>query len=600
MHEVRFHDRHVLGAVGMSAVPPPGAGSRPHRLQAALEFSERRYRHLASSAGDLVTLHAPDRTLLAAWGNGNIPTLRDPASMLGSLLELVVHEEDAEHVSRAWDAASFGREQVAVCYRVERAPDDWAWVETRILALRDTSGELVELQTVNRDVTEQRSFQHELALLALRDPLTGLANRLLFGDRMRAAATRMDRRGGLLAILLLDVDRFKGVNDSLGHSIGDQLLKELGARLSGVVRASDTVARLSGDEFAVLAEDLESLQAAERLADRALTALQPPYELPHGFTVTVTPSIGMTVSADAKTDPDDLLGQADAALYAAKAAGRNRVAVFDARLRREIRQRRSLDQQARRALAADDLFCEYQPVIDLEDGATVLAEAFVRLRDEDGTVLRPREFLPVCESTGLVTELDRKVLAAVLRDIALIRSGGGRWCPVVSVNLSARTLTDPRLPELVADLLDEFGLEGGGLTFELADPVLPVGGSGLERTVAQLAEMGIGIGLDDFGRGSSALSTLTALEIDYLKLDGGFLASARTGAVAMSVGRAVIDLGRALGLAVVGQGIERHEQLVMLMQLGCTLGQGAGLSAPVPLADIPQRLPHPGQPAIRR
>jgi diguanylate cyclase (GGDEF)-like protein len=253
-----------------------------------LDLAERRYRQLALSAGDLVTLHAPDRSLLGWWSNGTFPA--DAPASIGEQLEVLTHPDDTETLSKAWTAAAETDDSVTVSYRIERTPGVWAWVESKIQAVRDAAGDLVELQTVSRDITEQRSFQHELARLALRDPLTGLANRLLFGDRLRAAVARLNRGRGPIAVLLLDVDRFKGVNDSLGHTTGDRLLVELGARLSVSVRASDTVARLSGDEFAVLAEDLDSAEAANALAERTLAALQLPYELEGGFTLTVTPA----------------------------------------------------------------------------------------------------------------------------------------------------------------------------------------------------------------------------------------------------------------------------------------------------------------------
>ncbi len=544
-----------------------------------LDVVERRYRQLARSAGDMVTLHSPDRTLLASWG-----------PRAAGDWQFVPHDDDVPVLDRAWSAVTTAPEPITISFRMLTPTGSWAWVESRLESVRDAQGALLEVQTVSRDITEQRSFQQEMARLALRDPLTGLANRLLFGDRLRAAVARLSRGHGPIAVLLLDVDRFKGVNDSLGHSTGDQLLVALGARLTASVRASDTVARLSGDEFAVLVEDLDGAAAAELLAERALAALQLPYELDGGFTLTVTPSIGVTVAIDPVTTPDELMREADAALYAAKAAGRNRLATFDAPLRREVRQRLSVDQQARRALASGELFCEYQPVMDLGDGQVVLAEALVRLGDGAGGFLMPPEFLGICEDTGLVLELDRQVIALVLREIAALRTGGTRRCPVVSINLSGRSLTDPRFPEMVAGLLAASGLEGGGLAFELTEPALPFGGSGIDRTVASLAEMGIGIGLDNFGTGSSALSTLTTLEIDYVKIDGTFLASAATGPVGMSINRAVIDLARALGLAVVGQAVERPDQIALLPRLGCTLAQGFGLAPPMPLGQVPARL----------
>jgi diguanylate cyclase (GGDEF)-like protein len=420
-------------------------------------------------------------------------------------------------------------------------------------------------------LTDARNVQkamHE----ALYDSLTGLANRRAFLDAVRRAGTmdrRADRRS---AVLLIDVDNFKSINDALGHHAGDLVLCAVADRLRECIRDSDTPARLGGDEFAVLLEDCGE-DGAEQAAARVVEAFDAPFTV-DGRGVNAGVSVG--VSLDSGT-PEDLLRQADLAMYAAKAAGKDRYAAFVPAMQQAADRRRALEQDLRHALRDGGLFLQYQPIVRLADESVVGAEALLRWRHPERGLITPSEFIPLAEEAGLIVPLGRWVLGEATRQGAAWRE---RWpWLAMGVNVSGVQVGHPDFIAHVTEALADSGLRHRNLTLELTESVLM---HDVEATIARLweaKELGVQIAADDFGTGYSSLQYLDRFPLDILKLPRAFVEGLDAGGG--TIARAVVELGHNLGLRVVGEGIERHEQLAALRQIGCALGQGFHFARPL-------------------
>jgi diguanylate cyclase (GGDEF)-like protein len=423
---------------------------------------------------------------------------------------------------------------------------------------------------------------------ALHDPLTGLANRGLLMDQLSQALARNRRRPGSVAVLFLDVDRFKVVNDSLGHAIGDDLLVEVARRLEGVMRSADTVARLGGDEFVVLVEDVATVDEALALARRLRAAIASPVTLAAGQRIVVTASVGVavsTASADGvAATPSSLLWDADVAMYRAKDAGRDCIQLFEDGLRADNVGRFRAEAMLRHALDHDGLRLYYQPLVDLSTGALAGAEALVRLHDPERGLILPGEFIPVAEETGLVVPLGAWVVAEAAGQAAAWRALQPPEAPpmTVSINLSGRQLRTPGFAVEVGAAIARSGADASHLCFEVTENTLLDAGGGSVETLEDLKALGVRLAIDDFGTGHSSLTWLRRLPADFLKVDKMFVAGLGTNADDTAIVRAVVDLGRALGLTTVGEGVETVEQLAALRALGCDWAQGFHLAHPGP------------------
>jgi diguanylate cyclase (GGDEF)-like protein/PAS domain S-box-containing protein len=557
------------------------------------EESEERYRLLAEHSLDVIARMRPDGTFSYVSPAASEVLGFDPAELTGpNPPGGRVHPEDQSVVADAITRVVVGGAPKTLSYRFLHGNGSWRWLETTWSAIPiathsgEPSGEY-ELFAATRDVSERYAAQQQLEQLALRDGLTGLANRALLTDRLSTAIERLERRGGSVAVYLIDLDHFKAINDTFGHAGGDAVIVEAGRRLIRTSRAGDTVARLGGDELILVAE-VAHRGEAEALGARLLEQLRKPYPDPVGSVCTA--SVGLALARDYRTDPDALLQRADAALYAAKQAGRDRVEVFAGAVQRRLGRRRAVEQQVRMALASDGLKMQYQALADLESGTVVGAEALARLDSPDGLPLAPDIFIGVAEETGLIAELDRWVISNVIRQIGELRSSGIGRCPVFSVNVSARTLAAPEFASWLCATLDESHLDGGGLTLELTERTLLVAGETVERTLSSLAEMGVGVGLDDFGTGWSSLRYLSELSLDFVKLDRSFTAELAPGGRKHDFAQAICGLARSLGLVVVAEGIESKTQIDLLRDAGCDLGQGYALSRPGPLELLPTHI----------
>ncbi len=419
---------------------------------------------------------------------------------------------------------------------------------------------------------------------ALHDPLTGLPNRELFRDRLAGSLTRMRRGGAPPAVLLLDLDGFKVVNDSLGHHAGDELLRCIAPRLAEAVRAGDTVARLGGDEFVVLADGVQDEATAMLLAQRLEAAWREPVHIGESD-LQVSASVGVAV-ATATCDPDSLLRDADAAMYHAKRRGRGRFELFGAPLRAEALRRLALEQDLRRALEREQqLHLEYQPVIDFDTDTVVSYEALLRWTHPERGRIAPDEFIGIAEDSGLMLPMGRWVLRTACAEAQRWPAGVG-----VGVNLSARQVADPDLCEHVRGALAATGLDPARLTLEITESTLMEEAEAPLRTLEDLRAMGVRLALDDFGTGYSSLSYLRRFALDTLKVDRSFVRDLESDPHATPLVEAVIAMASALGLAVVAEGIETEAQRSQLAALGCRYGQGYLLGRPMPAA----ALHHPG------
>ena len=427
---------------------------------------------------------------------------------------------------------------------------------------------------------------------ALHDPLTGLANRGLLMDRLGQALARTRRRPGCVAVLFLDLDRFKVVNDSLGHAAGDDLLVEVANRLEAATGPADTVARLGGDEFVVLAEDVAGADGALALARRLRRAVSAPMPVAGGQTVVMTASIGIALSEPGldigEGNPSSLLWDADAAMYRAKDCGRDRAHLFEDGLRAGSVSRFRSEAMLRHALDHDGLRLHYQPLVDLRSGALCGAEALVRLEHPDRGLVPPAEFIPVAEETGLIVPLGAWVVAEAAAQAAAWRSLQPAGVPpmTVSINISGRQLNTAGFAVEVGAAIARSGADASHLCFEITENALvDAGGTGVS-TLEGLKSLGVGLAIDDFGTGHSSLTWLRRLPADFLKIDRQFVAGLPAHPGDTAIVRAVLDLGRNLGLTTVAEGVETPEQLAALRDLGCDWAQGFLLARPGPAESV--------------
>jgi diguanylate cyclase (GGDEF)-like protein len=427
----------------------------------------------------------------------------------------------------------------------------------------------------------------ELSHQALHDTLTGLPNRALVLDRAERAIARAEREPGVMAgALFIDVDGFKHVNDNLGHAAGDRLLKTVGERLQRTVRAQDTVGRLGGDEFVVLVEATEQDPTLDMLADRLTEVLREPVELDDGRKVfSITASIGVAVGQ--YSTPDDLLRDADLALYAAKAAGKDRYALFDASLGEGVEGRLELQADLSNAVQAEQFFLLYQPIFDLSRKRVVSVEALIRWRHPTRGIVPPDSFIPLAEETGLIAPIGRWVLEEACRQ-------AGAWArhemaAGISVNVSAYQLGRKGFAEDVKRALAESGLDPAALTLEITETTLMRDVTAACERLEEIKTLGVRIAIDDFGTGYASLSHLQRMPVDVLKIDRSFVAALHDGGQSRALLQAILGVGEALSLDVVAEGIEDRLQMTTLEEMGCEMAQGFFLGRPNP-ADTIERL----------
>ena len=443
-----------------------------------------------------------------------------------------------------------------------------------------------------RDVTERVEVAAQLEERAFHDELTGLPNRALLLDRLQDALHRSARHDRLVGVLFLDLDRFKVVNDSLGHGAGDDLLREAARRLQRTIRPGDMVARLGGDEFVVVINDMVRTTDALAAAERVRTALARPMQLGTDSTV-VSASVGIAVAHGSET-PADLLRDADTAMYRAKEQGRDRAELFGDHLRAQAVRRHSVEQELRAAIIEDRIEVHFQPVVRLSDGAVTGAEALARVRSTSGELLQPAQFIDIAEDSGLIADLGARVLTIAVGRLAAWearRVGEGPRLSV-AVNVSARQLADPTFPRVVAAAVEEYGVDADQVALEFTESALIAANPVTEMVLGELTAIGVRMGLDDFGTGFSSLAYLKRFPIDFLKIDRSFVSGLDGPEVGDDVGddtaivTGTVALAHSLGLRVVAEGVETESQLKRLQRLQCDMAQGFYFSEPVTDAEF--------------
>jgi diguanylate cyclase (GGDEF)-like protein/PAS domain S-box-containing protein len=559
----------------------------------ALAAREAEYRVLAEHSGDLISRHDLDGRFLYASPACQAMLGLGPDELLGRTPWEAgyVHPDDAEAAQWPTTALDGTTDAATVAWRAVHPDGSERWLETALRAVRDTHGVPREVVAVTRDVSLRKDAETQLAHQALHDTLTGLPNRALFLDRLEQALRRGRRQPGRVAVLFVDLDRFKFINDSFGHAAGDRLLCDVAARLDHALRPADTLARFGGDELVVLCEDLDGEAGARAIARRITALFDEPFIVEDGEAF-LQASVGIALASDGAT-AEDLISDADAAMYRAKDRGRARVEVFDEAMREDARQRVAIESAMRRAIERDELRIHLQPVVRFADEAIMAFEALVRWEHPERGLVPPGEFIPLAEETGLIVPIGNWVVREVCRTMRRWEDElGADWVPC-SVNLSVRHLQQPDLVATVRSALEEHRIEPRRLILEITESAVMENGTGTIETLEALRALGVRLALDDFGTGYSSLAHLHRFPLDLLKIDRSFTAALHADHQGASIAGAIVSLAQALRLETVAEGIEDREQAGRLERLGCTYAQGFLYSRPLPPEAFDERLRGP-------
>ncbi len=494
-----------------------------------------------------------------------------------------VHADDIATLRTAIGAHLAGRtHHLEHEYRLSDKRGTFRWMLCRGLVVRDAAGQALRMAGSQTDVTDRRLAQNRLEHQARHDALTELPNRALFMEELQRSLARTKRRPSMqFAVVFIDIDRFKVVNDSLGHVVGDQLLSEIAGRMRGCLRAGDVIARLGGDEFTILLDDIAGVDDATFVAQRIQWALRDPFRI-GGEDIVVTASIGIAVGTSGYDRPEELLRDADTAMYRAKAHGKARHAIFEPSMRHRAVARLNLESDLRRAIEKREFTLHYQPIVSLSAGTLVGFEALLRWHRSDGQVVAPSEFIPLAEETGLIVPLGMWAIREACCQMAFWQQRYPAGTPLrVSVNLSPRQLLHPNLVDDVAQALDYSSLAPNSLVLEITENALPEDVDEGVRIVKQLKTVPIQLHLDDFGTGYSSLAHLHRFPIDALKIDRSFVTAEHAGAEGSPFVGTIVGLANRLGIDVIAEGVETAAQVNHLRHVKCDLAQGFYFSRPV-------------------
>ena len=556
------------------------------QAEASLRESEERYRLLAENINDLVCLHHPDGRYLYVSPSCEVLLGYRYDEMLGQDPYSFFHPHDCDRIRQQAHVWAMKGQIIPIIYRMRQKSGNYIWFETLTTPLTDARGQIVQLQTTSRDITKRIQVQKQLEYDALHDTLTGLPNRHLLIERLELSIQRAKRLDNYhFAVLFLDLDRFKVVNDSLGHLAGDKLLIAIAQKLQATVSGIDLVARLGGDEFVILLDEIKDMQQAIHNTERILTELQIPLMIEERE-VYMTCSVGIVLGTKDYTDASHLLRDADIAMYRAKNKGKARYEIFDTEMHMQAVHRMHLENDLRRAIKCQEFVLHYQPIISLDNGYLVGFEALIRWQHPSQGLKYPSEFIPVAEEIGMITSLDFWALKTACQQLTEWQTTFPNLPTLkISVNLSAQDLQRSNLLEEVDQILAQTHMSGDCLTLELTESMLIEDIQSTILLLSQLKARGIQISIDDFGTGYSSLSYLHRLPIDNLKVDRSFVNQIQEGKRNHQIVETIATLSAQLELDAIAEGIETQQQLELLQQLGYKFGQGYLFSKPLSLED---------------
>lgn len=560
------------------------------KVTASLAASELRFRSVIESATDAIILTDASGKILS-WNGGAEKTfgykareiLEKPVSTLFLPIYTDIHTTNPE-VNALASAGLLHPGTSAVEIRGVRKGGTELPLEVSVSSWQTREGTFYA--GIIRDVTERKSLEDQLTHQALHDPLTKLPNRVLFRDRVEHALNRASRRHTEIAVLFVDLDNFKKVNDTLGHNAGDVLLMTVAERLQGCLRASDTASRLGGDEFAVLIEDTTDTNGGILVAERILQILRKPVDI-SGRNVFVGASIGIAVSSDLASTPVTLLRNADVAMYMAKSQGKNQYAVFENEMHNALIKRSELETDLRTALNCGEFEMVYQPIMNLGSGGMVAMEALVRWNHPRGLTVGPSEFIPIAEEADLMPSLGRWILEQATAQCAYWNREFEHLRPLaVTVNVSGRQFLDEGLVSAVKFAIENSGLDPQNLILEITEGAMLKDTDATVAQLKQLRSIGVRLAIDDFGTGFSSLSYLHKFPIDVLKIDKSFIEKMNHGCEGAAMTRAIISMSETLHLGTIAEGIEDPEQMTVLKGLGCEMGQGYLFAHPLKSSEM--------------
>lgn len=502
-----------------------------------------------------------------------------------------IHPEDSERVvadlnRHIDDGKSFWQDE----YRFMRADGTYAFVIDRGYIVRGNNEKPLRMLGSMMDVTERKSLEQQLTHQALHDPLTKIANRALFKNRVDHALTKLVRTNSSLAVLFLDLDNFKSINDSLGHAAGDKLLVSVAERLQDCLRTADTAARLGGDEFAVLVESMLRPDEAVMIAERILSVFREPFEI-DGKEIYVGTSIGIAASSTETIASEELLRNADLAMYLAKSQGKGKFVVFEQKMHAALMERIELEDELRRGIEEKEFVIHYQPILNLGTGELLGMEALVRWMHPRLGLLSPIKFIPLAEETNLIVPLGDWIIREACRQMQVWRSEyDGQLDVSLTVNISIRQFQQAELVDMVSRALRMSGLPPHSLILEITESFMMQDTEATILKLHELKKLGVRLAIDDFGTGYSSLSYLQRFPIDILKIDKSFVDKLGSGNEGNAVARAIIMMGDSLNLKTIAEGIEHSEQIDTLQRLGCDAGQGFHFAKPLTVGDMDEFL----------
>ncbi|MED1913756.1 EAL domain-containing protein [Bacillus thuringiensis] len=547
-------------------------------MEDELKRSEEKYRIIAENTSDIISIINLDGEFLyLSPSHKRVWEHTVPDEEIHNLFEWIV-EDDRDIFAYAIQHAFSTRKEYMVECRINTQRNDVIWTESKINPITDEEGNVTKLLLVTRDVTDRKQSEETIHHLAYHDALTDLPNRRMYVQQLSKEMMQAKRFQSNLAVLFLDMDRFKDVNDSFGHDVGDMLLIEASKRLQACLKQGDVVARLGGDEFTILQNHLQDRSEATALAEQIMNQLQRPFEL-EGHAFNVSCSIGIAMYPQDGDNPEDLLKRADTALYTVKSRGKNGYDFFDPTMEAKSLERILMENEMRKAIEQEQFQIYYQPKIDIVTSSMTGMEALVRWVHPELGIIPPNRFIPIAEETGMILALGEWILKQACKQNKIWHDQG--YTLKVSVNLSARQIYQKDLVEMIKDILRETNLSPDWLELEITESIF-VKMEEATAVLQQIRDIGIQISIDDFGTGYSSFSYIKSLPVDTIKIDASFIRDIHHNQESQAIVKAIVTIAQSLNMNVIAEGIELHDQVAALKENGCDHGQGYLFSKPLP------------------